>query len=422
MTYTRTRLIQSFFTRPGFAFSQVTFIILLFASFLRSQTSPEDSVLLNQQIQDLIVQKQYASAHLLMQDYLLQVGPKPYYVCWMVENGLQHYFRHQNFQIFYLKDEAIPEQDSSRSIPVARLRYPQRLLNSLLYQHPGYARAYQLLGEYYLIQMEYLTSLEFPDTNRINNLEKLVFKYFTQAEKLNYQSARVNQWLGCYYRRMNQIDLAEKYFLRNIQEPYHDAVSYLNLAEISYQQKKYTSAFNYAMAAVKYFSPVEIYQKYRARRLAARSLLALGDDERFLQNIRQCLQTIPDLQDAYIDLFKYYEDHGMGEQAEKVLKKMLLTNPYDREGYSVLESYILRQKNFYFGDTLFEEMLLKYENWDEVLANIYWSKGNLAYYQGLKSEAEKFWEISRNYMRRYLNQDDPLFKQVGQVSPMPVNK
>lgn len=418
MKYSRINPIF-YFLRTIFPNFMLLPLLFLFTA-TQAQNVSEDSVLFNQQIQDLINQKQYASAHILLEDFLQQSGLKPFYACWMVENGLLHYFRHENYHIFYLMDEPNhwneSTPDTTRNMRIARLRYPEHILKAIIHQHPGYARAYKLLGDYYNMQIQDMNALELPDTNRMNNLEKLVFQYYTQAEKLNYQDVQINQWLGIYYRRINQIDLAEKYFLRNIKPPHHDAISFLNLAEISYQRKKYASAFNYAIQAVKYFSPIEVYLKYDAKRLAARSLLALGDEERFLQYIEDCIQMLPDVQDAYIDLFQYYEGNGRGEEAEAVLKKMLLANPFDRKGYTVLENYIIKHQNYFFGERLFDEMLLKYENWDEVLANIYWSKGNLAFAQGLKSEAENFWEISRNYMRRYLPENSPLLKQVGDVA------
>ena len=95
---------------------------------------------------------------------------------------------------------------------------------------------------------------------------------------------------------------------------------------------------------------------------------------------------------------------------------MFLSNPFDLKGYRCLETYLKNTRNYMFADTLFEELQLIYEDWDEVMANIYWSKGNLSYQQNRKTEASRLWEISRNYMRKYLPEDHPLIKQVGEMA------
>jgi hypothetical protein len=189
------------------------------------------------------------------------------------------------------------------------------------------------------------------------------------------------------------------------------------LAEINFQKKLYTQAYNYAQESIKYFPGEDIYLKYDALRISANSLKELGEYDRFLEIINESIQLIPDLQDSYLDLIQFYSIPMESEKIESLYSKMFMKNPFELGGYRSFENYIVNSENYQFSDTLFNSMLLKYENWDEVLANIYWSKGNLAYYQKLSQESTRFWEISRNYMRRYLPENHSLIKQVGSITP-----
>lgn len=428
MTYSKI-FVDTFFRNSPKGLLFPLFAWLLATSLwqpLQAQETGEDSTFFVQQVQDLINQRQYASAHVLLEDRLQQEGLKPFYLCWMVENGLQHYFRQENYRIFYLKDENNHWNrnflDTLQNVRIARLRYPERLLQTTIHQHPRYARAYKLLGDYYDLQVQDISDFEFPDNQKMEQLESLIFKNYSMAEHLGYQDVDVNRWLGEYYLRHNQPEKAEKFFLKNTGDSGNDPISYLHLAEISFQRKEYTQSYNYAIQALKYFSPEDVYLKYDAMRLAAKSLLAMGETGKFLKYTRECIQVLPDVQDAYIDLVNFYERQNNTENAEKILKEMLLNNPYDRKGYDRLEKFAVKYQDFYFADKLFDEMLVRFENWDEVMANIYWSKGNLAFYRGLPSEAEKFWEISRNYMRRYLPEDSPIIKQVGSIASKTIHR
>ena len=164
------------------------------------------------------------------------------------------------------------------------------------------------------------------------------------------------------------------------------------------------------------FPAEDIYLKYDALRLASNSLKELGDDARFVEHITECFQLVPELQTAYLDLIEFYNEKQEYNQAEEIFQKMFLANPFDLKGFRFLETYLRNTRNYAFADTLFEELQLIYEDWDEVMANIYWSRGNLSYQQNRKTEASRFWEISRNYMRKYLPEDHPLIKQVGEMA------
>ncbi len=397
-------------------------LLLLLINFIPGFTRAEsdDSTFFVQQVKDLIDQHQFASAHFLLEERLQQEGMKPFFACWMVDNGLKHFYRHENYQIFYLKDSTNSWNksflDSSRNIRIARLRYPQRIMQRIIRTNPDYACAYKLLGDYYNIQYRDFSDVDYLENGKIKELEQKIFQNYSRAVQLGLQSVEVNRWLGDYYLKINQAEEAEKFYLKNVTADSGDAISFYRLAEISFRKKLYTRAYNYALKALTYFSPVDVYLKYDALRLAAKSLLALGETEKFLYYIQDCIRVLPDVQDAYIDLFEYYKSVGENKKAEDVLRRMLINNPYDLKGYRIVEQYIIESQSFFFGDSLFEEMLMKYENSDEVLANVYWSKGNVAYRQGLPSEARKFWEISRNYMRRYLPENSPLLKEVGDLA------
>ncbi len=399
------------------------FIYLMIAvlpRFAFAQDAARDSVFFMQQVQDLIQQKQYASAHNLLDERLQKEGMRAFYVCWMVRNGLQHFYRQTNYDIFYLKDEdnhvSGVAADSLKGIRTARLRYPQRMLQMIIDQRPQYAWAYKLLGDYYNIQFRDLTNFDFVQNTGVKDLEQKILKNYSQAQKLGFKSFQTYRWLGDYYMSTNALDTAQSLYLKSIKIEPKDAISLYHLAEISSQKKLFTQAYNYANEALKYFSPSDVYLRYDALLLSAESLKELGELDKFLYYMNDCIQSLPKMQAAYIDLAHFYDERGQTAKSEKMLRRMLLNNPYDLEGYRVLEQYIVAHQSFYFGDSLFDAMLMKYENWDEVLANIYWSKGNLSYYQGLSGEAKKYWDISRNYMRRYLPDDSPILKQVGEIA------
>lgn len=398
---------------------QMCYVFLYLPNHLIAQTTNEDSLKFLKQINDLSSKKQYASIQYLLESRLQEVGLKPYWACRMVQNGLQNFASQQLYKIFYLRNEAIPgktsQPDTLLNIQVAQLRYPQRILRKIINSSPNYAWAYKLLGDYYDIQLQQFKNFDFAPENIALSLEEKVFNNFSKAVKLGFVSIEVNRWLGIYYLNKNQYDKAEPCFLKNITDKIEDSVSLLKLSEISYSKKEFSRAYNFAERALEKFPKDKIYQIYEAKRLAANSLKELGELTKFQAYLKECIHSLPEIQDAYIDLINYYISDGNTQEAESTIRNMLLHNPYEKKGFRTIEKYILDSKNFYFADTLFDEMLMQFENWDEVLANIYWSKGDLAYNQGFETEAHKYWEISRNYMRHYLPEDSELIKEVGQI-------
>jgi len=400
------------------------FILLLFAiypiKFSFSQKANPDSTIFFQKVTELIQKKQYASAHLLIEDRIQKYGLNPFNVCLLVENGLKHYFRHENFDIFYIRDHEITKQEArqgdTRKIIISRLRYPQRLLKKIIIDKPNNALSHKLLGDYYDLQFKEMSKFEFIHKNKIHQLEENIFNHYSQAEKLGFEDPYVYRWMGEYYMNKNQFDMAEKYFNNSVNMENKDPISYHRLAEVSYQKKLYTQAYNYAIKSLKYYRTDNIYLRYDALLLAAKSLKELGENNKFLKIINDCIHIIPDKQEAYISLAEYYLELGKHNSVESTFRDMLFSNPYDLKGYRTFENYLTESKHYSYADSLFSELILNFENWDEAMANIYWSKGNLAFYQGLESEANNFWEISRNYMQKYLPENHPTIKEVGEIN------
>jgi hypothetical protein len=394
--------------------------LTLWNSSIHGQSQPADSMLLLQQVNGLIQKGNYATAHILLEEYIEQHGMKPDLTTLMISNGLTHYYRHENYDFFLLKDAIKTPPTSnglkSQNLRIGRLRYPQRILENLLQQYPDYGYIYKLLGDYYDIQLQDLNNIEFIKSNNLKVLEEKIFSYYSQAENNGYKDYYLCRWLGDYYVNNNQLDLAEKYYQRNIGKSISDPISLYRLAEINYQKKLYTQAYNFAQESIKYFPAEDIYLKYDAMRISANSLKELGEYDRFLEIINESIQLIPDLQDSYLDLIQFYSSPMKSTKIELLFNEMFMKNPFELSGYRSFENYIVNSENFKFADTLFNTMLFKYENWDEVLANIYWSKGNLAFYQNLPQESGRFWEISRNYMRHYLPANHPVIKQVGSIA------
>ena len=403
----------------GYLLLSYLFLTIWISSIL-GQSQPADSLLLLQQVNSLIQKGNYATAHIFLEEYIEQHGMRPDLTTMMIANGLTHYYRHENYEFFLLKDteQVTPALNNSKpnNIRIGRLRYPQRILENLLQQNPDYAYIYKLLGDYYDIQLQDLNNFEFAKPNNIKILEEKIFTYYSQADIKGYEDFYTCRWLGDYYANNNQLDLAEKYYQRNVTKSISDPISLYRLAEINFQKKLYTQAYNYAQASIKHFPGEDIYLKYDALRISANSLKELGEYDRFLEIINESIQLIPDLQDGYLDLIQFYSSPMQSEKIESLYNEMFMKNPFELSGYRSFENYIVNSENYQFADTLFNSMLLKYENWDEVLANIYWSKGNLAYYQKLAEESSRFWEISRNYMKRYLPANHSLIKQVGSIA------
>ncbi|NOX37337.1 MAG: hypothetical protein GXO78_07355 [Calditrichaeota bacterium] len=379
-----------------------------------------DSASVVKDAQQLIQKKQFASAHKLLDAAIQAFGLQPVFACQMVENALKNHFTHRNFQIFYLRD--YPSQwnggsaDSLRNFEVVSLRYPDRVLKKIIELHPDYAPAYKLLGDYYDMQLSYQAESNMLKKQSIQEIENRIFDNYQKVVKLGIKDAYVFRWLGDYYFKQDHFNKAKEFYLRNVENNFEDPISYFRLAQIYFQEKQYSQGFKYANLALQKFSEDEIYMRYESLRLAALSLLNLGEEERFLDYEFEAIHLLPDQQDAYLDVMEYYDRKGEVATIENLIREMLKNNPYDRKGFEYLEKFVVKYNNFLFSEKLFEELIVKFESSDEAMGNIYMYRGNILFRQGLTDEARKLWEISRGYFKKCLPENHPIFKQIGNVT------
>jgi tetratricopeptide (TPR) repeat protein len=272
------------------------------------------------------------------------------------------------------------------------------------------------LGDFYNIQLSANRNLDVISPEAYLVLREKVANNYLRAAQLGYNDPAVNRWLGKYYQENGQLKLAKQYYQMNIDSNAEDPATHGALAGIYLSEKKFTQAYNNAIKALQNFSALDARSRYKATRMAALSLYSLGEEARFLDYIKECIQLFPDIQDAYIDLLAYYEKSDDPANSEKIIRRMLLNNPYDEKGYKHLEKYCVKRLDYAFGEELFEEMMMLFEHSDEAMGNIYRFRGNLQFYQGFTEEAKKLWEISRSYFSRYLPEDSPVIKQIGDIS------
>lgn len=368
----------------------------------------------------LIQQKKYAAAHVVLDSAIRTVGFEPYLVNPMVNNVLKNHFMHRDFRIFYLRNEAENGKASSgekspAAAPVA-VRYPERMLKSLVEQNPQSAWSYKLLGDFYRLQLAENPSLKVLAEEKYTEMQGKIAANYVRAAQLGYNDADVNSWLGAYYQARSQVKLARQYYLLNLSGNADDPAALCNMAEIYLAEKQYSQAYNHAVKALQSAAELSLSRRYKATRLAAVSLYHLGEEARFTDYIAECIQISPDIQDAYIDLLAYYEEKNDAANSRRVLRQMLLNNPYEEKGYKSLERFSVKRNEYPFAEKLLEELMLRFEHYDEAMGNIYRFRGNLAFHQGFADDAKKLWDLSRRYFSRCLPEDHPILKQIGDVS------
>ena len=376
-----------------------------------------DSTRVIRMADSLIQHKQFATAHALLDSAIRTFGFRPEFVCRMVQNALNNYFTQQNFQIFFLRDYAShPQPGKPDGFFVLSLRYPDRWLKKVIEQFPDYALAYKLLGDYYDMRLSQLAEADFIDKQKVKEWEDKTCTAYLKAVKLGMKDANVFRWLGDYYWQRSQVERAKEYYYQNIQNHFEDPLTYFRLSQISFRLKQYNQALQFVQRALDGLGGEEIYMRYEALRLAAQCLLNLGEKEQFLEYINEAIHLIPDQQAAYLNLLDYYDQNQDVSKMENVFREMFQYNPYDRKGYEYLEKFVVKYHNYLFSEKLFERLILRNENSDEALGNIYWSRGDIAYHQGLIEDAQRYWNISRDYFRKYLPPDHPVFKQIGSLA------
>lgn len=106
----------------------------------------------------------------------------------------------------------------------------------LLEINPNYDKAYAPLANTYFLDNLYEKAIE--------KYKKSTFLDENPAEELNY--------IGICYLQMNNIPLAKAYFEEALIKDPSFFVSYLNLANLSFQEKRYNSALSYLNYATQY--------------------------------------------------------------------------------------------------------------------------------------------------------------------------
>ena len=414
----RTGFIISVFCRLDMGCGALVLLAVVFGLWRSAPAQDSLGLAYYDRAVELIESGRYASAHRLLEEGLQQVGFEPRLVTLLVENALKHACAREGFQTFFLKDsttETSQKHSASSSSAVTVLYYPGRLLARVLQQEPGFARAHKLLGDFYRLQLPRDGATALVNADLLMQLKEKILKHYLKAVQLGLDAVGVNRWLGDYYLSLNQKDQARQFYRRNIDPQPRDAASALKLAKLALEENQFSEAFNYAMTALELLPEERILERYHARRLAALSLLNLGEVEHFLQEAKICIQLLPGLQQAYLDLLDYYMKQEDEEHIRALLREMLLNNPYERAGFQALETYAVHSGGFDAASQLLDEIVLKFEFSDQVMGQVYWTKGNLLYHQGKLAEARKLWEISRSYFSKLLPQDSTLLKQVGML-------
>ncbi len=368
----------------------------------------------------LIQQKKFAAAHTVLDSAIRTLGFEPLLVNSMVNNVLKNHFMHRDFRIFYLRNEtdngkSSAGDKSSIAAPIA-VRHPDWMLKNLLEQNPQSAWSYKLWGDFYRLQLAENPSLKVVAVEKHAELQEKIAANYQRAAQLGYNDPEVNSWLGAYYQARNQVKLARQYYLLNLAGNADDPAAFCNMAEIYLAEKQYSQAYNYAVKTLQSAAELSANRRYKATRLAALSLYHLGEEARFMDYITECIQLSPDIQDAYIDLLAYYEEKNDPANSRRTLRQMLLNNPYEDKGYKSLERFSVKRNEYPFGEKLLEELMLRFEHYDEAMGNIYRFRGNLMFHQGYADEAKKLWDLSRRYFSRCLPEDHPMLKQIGDVS------
>ncbi len=389
------------------------YLFLFFACMLQAQ--PNEHYI--RDAERHIQEKKYASAHLLLEDAIHKRGFLPTFINPLVDNTLKHHHMHREYAVFYLKDHlseeelALPEKLQNKE--VIAFRQPNQLLNKVIANYPHYAWTYKLLGDYYRMTLNQKGRALIPADSTGQLVYEQVFANYRKSVELGYIDACVNRWLGDYFTNAGRQDLAKQYFRRNITHNLDDSPTYTRLAQIYLKEKKYNEAYKNALLSIQGDTLISPVERYNITRIAALSLYHLGVEDQFLDYIFECIQQFPDIQDAYLDVIRHYENTNMLVRSERMIRQMLLNNPFDLAGFKCLEKHSIKHGAYRFAENLLEEMIGKFEHYDEAMGNIYRFRGNLMHEQGFEEEARKLWDISKSYYNRFLPTDSPIIKQIG---------
>lgn len=387
--------------------------ILLIAVIFRMGLS-QDTTSYIEGASTLIKNKQFAKANNFLQSAIQKSGFQPDLVCMQIGNVLKNYFFQDDHISFYLRDST--GAAGAKDPVVSYLWYPDRILKRVIEQYPDYGEAYKLLGDFHQLKLQYDVDSTLLNANMVTEIRGKIFLNYNKAFQLGYNHPYLNRWLGDYYKAKGQFQNAKTFYQKNVESGFNDALTFYQLADISFKEKQYSQSYNFASKALPLLPVAHPEIKYSTLKIAALSLFNLGEADRFKKYINQCIQLFPDKQETYIALLNYYDDNKDVDKMEEIIIKMLNSNPYNLRGYNYLEDFILKYEKFLFSEQLFENMILRYDYSDQVMGNIYWYRGNILFHQGMTEEARKLWEISRSYFAKFLKADDPIFKKIGDIT------
>lgn len=389
------------------------FFLLISFTIVFSQDIPTDI----KKASELIEKNQFASANQFLESVIQKNGFQLELVCLQVKNAFENHFYNRKLVSFYLMDSAKEEdaKNPTDNFNISFLHYPNRLLERIIAENPDQKEAYKLMGDFYSLRLNHIDSTLI-NKEILSQINEKVFQNYNKAFQLGYNDPLVNRWLGNYYKTKNLFKNAKTYYQKNIDSHFNDNMTYYNLAEIYYKEKQYSQSYSFVLKALPNIPISKINVRYNALRIAALSMFYLGEIERFKKYINECIELLPDKQESYIALLEYYDNQKNADKMEELITKMLKENPFDLEGYNYLQDFVLKYNRYLFGEKLFESMMLNFENSYQVIGNIYWYRGNLVFHQGMNEEAKKLWEISRSYFSKYLPDEDPIFKKIGNIN------
>lgn len=393
-------------------------LVAIFMIAMLAAGVAQDSTAHLEEAKSLIQNSKFASANDYIEKIIHEGGFQPELVCLQVENALQNHFYQKDYTSFYLTDTTaanLPDA-SDKSFIITFLHYPDRLLQRVIDLYPDYGEAYKLFGDFYRLRLNEPMNPNILDAKAVKDIEEKIFQYYNKASQLGYNSASLNRWLGHYYQTKNQFDNAIEFYQKNVNNQFKDTMTFFYLAQIYYQEKQYSQSYDLALKALPGLPLSKIETRFKALRIASLSLFNLGEIERFKKYINECIRLLPDRQESYIALLEYYDQNRNVDKMEKIIRTMLDKNPYDLAGYDFLEDFVVKYDRYAFSEQLFTNLMMKHENSDQVMGNIHWYRGNIAFHQGMVEEAKKLWEISRNYFSKYLPEDDPVLKKIGNIS------
>lgn len=393
-------------------------LIAIFLLLISTTGLTQDSTAHLEKAKSLIQDSKFASANDYLDTIIHEGGFQPAPVCLQIENALENHFFQRDYVSFYLIDTTAAKiaNGVDKTLKITFLRYPDRLLQRVIDLYPDYGEAYKLFGDFYLLRLNESMNPNIVDSKAVKDIEEKIFQYYNKASQMGYNSPFVNLWLGHYYQSKNQFDNAVEFYQKNVNSRFQDTMTFFYLAEIFYQEKQYSQSYDFALKALPGLPLSKIDTRYKALRIASLSLLNLGEVERFKKYINECIRLLPDRQESYLALLEYYDQNKNVDKMETIIRTMLNKNPYDLAGYTFLENFVVKYDRYVFSEQLFANLMMKHENSDQVMGNIHWYRGNIAFHQGMVEVAKKLWEISRNYFSKYLPEDDPVLKRIGNIS------